>query len=561
MEICSQGLCRLLVQQNLLTEEQVNSYKIAAKNISQRFIDYLIKNSILSAKNIALSQAKYFNLSFVDLDEIDIDSTVESLIDDNLICKYNLLPLFCRSRQLFVAMDDLSQHAALQDVRFHTGLHVIPMIVESTKLAYRIKQYLYKKEHQGLEEFFISLPAIDLNENELNLEQEISDAPVIKLVSSILQQAIKKHVSDIHFEPYNDYYRIRFRQDGLLYEVLRPPQNYSSRISARLKIMANLDLSERKTSQDGRFNFKAISGQTVDCRLSTCPTISGEKIVVRILNPDLEMKPEIDFLALQPRDKLCLLQALASPQGLILVTGPTGSGKSVTLYAALNYLNTGKINISTVEDPVEIKLAGINQVQINSKIGLNFTNVLRSFLRQDPDVIMIGEIRDLETAEIAVNASQTGHLVLSTLHTNSAAETLVRLINIGIPTFHLINTIKLIIAQRLIRKLCEHCKSKCTNISQRELKELGFSKYIEGNMIFYKANGCGNCTLGYSGRMALFEVMPMSESINNIMLTSDNKLSNIVEQAELEGMHTIKKAGFMYVRAGITSFEELCRVT
>jgi type IV pilus assembly protein PilB len=562
MEMRLQGVLQLLVQQKLLTEVKAHQYEMAARKASQRIIAYLVKNSVFKAKDIAINLAKYFNISFIDIDEFKTELNVENLISDELITKYNVLPLFQRDKQLFIVMDDPSQHNALQDLKFHTRLQVTPMVSETIKLAERINQHLYKKEHKDLEKYFNTLPDISIFEqNSLNIDPSFEDAPIVKLVNLIIQQAVKKTASDIHFEPYDSYYRIRFRQDGILYDATKPPANFAKRICARLKVMSNLDLSERRIPQDGRFSFHVSCQQFVDCRVSICPTINGEKIVIRLLNPDVETKPEIDALLMKERDRSCFIKALTTPQGLILVTGPTGSGKSMTLYAALNYLNAGAINISTVEDPVEIKLAGINQVQVNSKIGLDFANTLRSFLRQDPDVIMIGEIRDLETAEIAVKASQTGHLVLSTLHTNSSAETLIRLVNIGIPAFHLINTIKLIIAQRLIRKLCNNCKTVRYDINHKLLEELGYGGLPTSNSTFYKAAGCNNCTHGYRGRIALFEVMPMSEEIGKIIMFPEKKLSSIVHQAELDGMHTIKRSGFIYASSGVTSLEELHRVT
>ncbi|MDF1757978.1 MAG: ATPase, T2SS/T4P/T4SS family [Legionellaceae bacterium] len=562
MEKCIQGFASLLVQLKLLSAEEACSYQVAAQKSSQRLILYLARNEIINADDIAQCLARYFNLSYIDLDSIDVDIEARDIVSNKLIIKYNVLPLYCRGNQLHLAMDDPSQHVAIQDIKFQTGYSLVLLVAQSLKLSERITQLIYQKENMGLEQCFTHLPKIAMGEIEsLNQDLEHSDAPIIKLVNIIIQQAITKSVSDIHFEPYDSYYRIRYRQDGLLYDTARPPPQFANRICARIKVMACLNISERKISQDGRFTFNTISNKQIDCRVSICPTISGEKIVIRILNSGLSNKPQIDLLFMTQRDKNCLLKSLSEPQGLILVTGPTGSGKSHTLYASLNYLNTGITNISTVEDPVEIKLPGINQVQVNPKFGLDFASTLRTFMRQDPDVIMVGEIRDFETAEIAIKASQTGHLVLSTLHTNSSAETLIRLLNLGIPAFYLTNTIKLIIAQRLIRKLCENCKIISDDVNLDILNALGYKKTVTPELKFYKAIGCKNCIQGYKGRIAIFEVMPMSSQISKIMMDAENDVSMIVNQAILEGMDTIKQAGFRYAENGVTSLEELVRVT
>lgn len=383
------------------------------------------------------------------------------------------------------------------------------------------------------------------------------DSPVIKLVNFIMLQAIISGASDVHFEPYDNYYNIRLRIDGVLQIMEIQRDILATRICARLKVMANLDLSERRRPQDGRFSFYSNNiSVPVDCRISICPTLHGEKVVVRFLNSLAAMNPDINNLPLSLRDKSCLLEVLSSTQGLILVTGPTGSGKSMTMYSALNYLNTNAVNIMTVEDPVELKLPMIHQVQVNNQIGLSFAKILRSLLRQDPDVIMIGEIRDLETAEIVVKASQTGHLVLTTLHTNSAAQTIMRLINIGIPAFNIIDAVKLIIAQRLLRKLCEKCKMP---YSKKELELLILSEQLTGN--FYKANGCCECNQGYKGRIAIFEVMPISAEIAKITLLSNITAQNIVLQAKSEGMNTLREAGLQKAALGLVSMDEVNRVT
>ncbi|MDP3562035.1 MAG: ATPase, T2SS/T4P/T4SS family [Legionellaceae bacterium] len=553
------GTAKLLVQRQLLTEADAFHHQRVAIELSLRLIPYLVAHTALSAKTIALTLAEHFNISYIDLDHYDELFHADYVIPESLLQKHCLLPLFCRNNQLHVAVDDPSDRVGLQALQFHTGLHVIPLVAETTQLTKRINTLLVTKEQQRLTQYFAEASASEqLSVSHLH---EGDEAPVVQFVNRIINQAIEKGASDIHFEPYNNHYRIRYRQDGLLYEVATPDQQIAPRITARLKIMAHLDIAERRVPQDGRFSISVQSHTAVDCRVSTCPTVHGEKIVVRLLNTGFNIQPEIASLALMPRDKTCFLQALSKPQGLILVTGPTGSGKSMTLYAALNHLNTQEKNISTVEDPVEMTCFGINQVQVNPKIELTFANVLRSFLRQDPDVLMIGEIRDLETAEIAIKASQTGHLVLSTLHTNSAAETLMRLIHIGIPPFHVISSLQLIIAQRLIRKLCEQCKVVRTDLTSEQLFELGYSHAVATHHTFYKAQGCTHCTQGYRGRIALFEVMPMSMAINQLLMMPEQPISKIVEQAQQDGMLTIYQAGLAHVLAGITSFEEINRVS
>ena len=385
------------------------------------------------------------------------------------------------------------------------------------------------------------------------------DTSLIKYVDRIVFDAIKKGASDIHFEPYEGKFRIRYRQDGLLYEVAAPHLDVAPRITSRIKIMALLDISERRIPQDGRFTMTVSENLSVHCRVNTCPTVNGEKIVIRILDSNTTTIP-IETLGLNENQKEIFLHCIHRPQGMILVTGPTGSGKTVTLYSALNLLNTPEINISTVEDPVEIKVMGINQVNINPKAGLYFSDVLRSFLRQDPDIIMIGEIRDLETAEIAVKAAQTGHLVLSTLHTNRASETLMRLLNMGIPSFNIASSINLIIAQRLVRKLCDACKCLRNDTTPNSLIELGFSKEDAYTLQTYKAVGCNQCTHGYHGRIALFEVMPMSKSLGRLMMSGAH-IHDIQNQAETEGMLTIYQAGLEKIKAGVTTIEEINRVT
>ena len=561
------ALAKLLVQEDLLDKEKALEYQDAAADTKLGLQQYLIDNGILSAKQIAWVVAQSFGVPLVDLDCIDADTIPSALISDKLIQRHQLLPLFNRGKQLYIATDDPSKQAALKEIQFHTGLNPSPLVTESDKLRELIAKLLHDKESQGLASYFdetSDLDHVEFSTEEEAIEEDVSglskeDAPIVKFVNRILVEAIRKGASDIHFEPYERSYRIRYRQDGILHEVTSPPSTLSARISARIKVMSNLDISERRVPQDGRFKMKLSPTRSVDFRVSTCPTVAGEKVVMRILDPSAA-KLGIESLGFSKKQKEQFLYAVQRPQGMVLVTGPTGSGKTVTLYSALNILNTVEKNISTAEDPVEIKVAGINQVNIHIKAGLTFSGVLRSFLRQDPDIIMVGEVRDLETAEIAIKAAQTGHLVLSTLHTNSASETLTRLMNMGIPTFNIASSVSLIIAQRLIRRLCDHCKEPRKEVTPESLIQLGFSEEESMVVKMFAAKGCKQCTNGYRGRIGLFEVLPVSKEIGRIIMSGGNSL-DILSKGKEEGMLTIYQAGLEKIKEGLTTIEEVNRVT
>ena len=562
-----QGVAQVLVQENLLPKEKATQYQQAALSSKVSLLQYLVSNNILSARPIALAIGKSFGLPVMDLDSFNMEDIPITLINEKLIHRNNLVPLYSRGTQVFIATDDPSNQSALKEIQFNTGLNTNPILVETHKLAELIDKLLHQKESEGFTDYFDE--SSDLEDLEFSAEEEENDsditgisnedAPVVKFINRILVDAIKKGASDIHFEPYENEYRIRYRQDGLLYEVASPPTSLSTRIAARLKVMSSLDISERRIPQDGRFKMKLSRTRSIDFRVSSCPTIAGEKIVMRILDSGAT-KLGIEALGFSALQKANFLHAIEKPQGMILVTGPTGSGKTVTLYTALNILNTIEGNISTAEDPVEIKIPGINQVNINPKAGLNFSNTLRAFLRQDPDIIMVGEIRDLETAEIAVKAAQTGHLVLSTLHTNSASETLTRLVNMGVPSFNIASSVSLIIAQRLVRKLCEKCKTLIDNVTPKSLMELGFTEDDAKNIKLYQANGCEQCAKGYRGRIGLFEVLPMSKAIGRMIMSGGSSL-DILKQAQEEGMLTVYQAGLEKIKEGITTIEEVNRVT
>lgn len=560
------GIGQLFVLEKLLEKPKaLEFYKLAsAEKIS--FVQYLVKNNILSPMQIALTAAENFGVPVFDLDCIEIDNIPNNLVSEKLIRRHSMVPLFSRGNHLYLATDDPSKQASLKEIQFHTGLNTHAIIVEADKLSALIDHLLAVKENQGLSEYlgesneFEGLLISEDEEQDPNVTfSAIEDAPIVKFVNKILLDAIKQGASDIHFEPYEKEYRIRYRQDGILHEVATPPVNLSARITARIKIMSNLDISERRIPQDGGFKLKISKTRSIDFRVSTCPTTFGEKVVMRILDP-ATAKLGIEALGFSPLQKKHFIHAIERPQGMILVTGPTGSGKTVTLYTALNILNTKEVNISTAEDPVEIKVPGINQVNINVKAGLTFSGALRSFLRQDPDIIMVGEIRDFETAEIAVKAAQTGHLVLSTLHTNSAAETLNRLINMGIPTFNIASSVTLIIAQRLARKLCDNCKILRDDFNKSSLLELGFPENELEKIILYKPVGCNKCTSGYRGRIGLFEVLPMTKALGQLIMSGGNSI-DFLNKAQSEGMITIYESGLEKIKQGITTIEEVNRVT
>ncbi|MBA2652379.1 MAG: Flp pilus assembly complex ATPase component TadA [Tatlockia sp.] len=534
------GIAQLLTQENRLSKDEAINYQQLALDNEQSFSCYLVNQQIIAASTLSCIVSQHFGLPVVDLASINLDSIPVELVSEELIHRHRIVPLSVQDGYLYLATDDPSKHNAFKDIQFHTGLALKIKVAEADKLSLFIANLLNKKDA-------------------FKLKAKDDDAPIIELVNQIIEGAIKKKVSDIHFEPYENEYRIRYRQDGLLSEIAKPPLHLATRISARLKIMANLDIAERRKPQDGRFQLRLMPDHAVDFRVSTCPTINGEKIAIRILDTNYTQL-DIDVLGLNASQKMIFLQSLAKPQGLILVTGPTGSGKSLTLYTAISRLNTNDRNISTAEDPVEIKIPGINQVNINPKIGINFSNILRAFLRQDPDIIMVGEIRDRETAELAIKAAQTGHLVFSTLHTNSAAETLTRLSNLGIEVFNIVNSLSLIIAQRLVRRLCELCKVVRDDLSFENLIQLGFNENEAQGLVVYKASGCPQCTHGYRGRLGLFELMPITKTMGILILSGANSY-DILKLAKAEGLISIYQSGLEKIKQGLTTFEDLNRVT
>ena len=526
-----------------------------------------MQEKLVSAYKAATSAADEFGAPLLDLDEFDLSSVPSELVPEELIRKHQALPLIKRDNRIYVAVADPTNIQGLDEIKFSTGIKTEAIVVEEDKLARFIDSFLEQSsgtELEGLDDADLENLELDEGKGHDQGEDEDSedgagDAPIVRFVNKILLDAIKSSSSDIHFEPYEKAYRIRFRTDGILREVARPPVNLTPRLAARLKVMSQMDISERRIPQDGRIKMKISKTKSIDFRVNTLPTLWGEKIVLRILDAS-SAKMGIDALGYEPDQQERYLKTLEQPQGMILVTGPTGSGKTVSLYTGLNILNTPERNISTAEDPVEINLEGINQVHVNPKVGLTFASALRSFLRQDPDVVMVGEIRDLETAEIAIKASQTGHMVLSTLHTNSAPETLTRLRNMGVPAFNIATSVSLVIAQRLGRRLCNSCKQPL-DIPEPALLEEGFThQQIADGITLYGPVGCNSCVGGYKGRVGIYEVMPMTPEISALIMNDGNSLE-ISELATQQGVNSLRASGLLKVIQGVTSLKEINRVT
>ncbi len=557
------GIAKRLVADDLLSADAAIRAQADAQLQKEPLVDYLVQHKLIEARPLALALAEEFGVPFMDLDAIDTSLTPPRLVDEKLIRRHHLLPLFKRGNRLFLAMADPTNLQALDDIKFHTSAQTEAILVEQDKLARAIDKYV-----ESFEQALIQLTEADLKNLEDSVvvdeartessDIQIDDAPVVRFINKILLDALNKGASDIHFEPYEAFYRIRARLDGILSEVTKPPVALGVRLAARLKVMARLDIAERRLPQDGRIKLKLSKMRSIDFRVSTCPTLWGEKIVLRLLDGSAA-RLGIEELGFQPEQKAIYLKTLSRPQGMILVTGPTGSGKTMTLYTGLNILNTADRNISTAEDPAEINLPGVNQVNVHPKIGLTFAAALRAFLRQDPDVIMVGEIRDLETAEIAIKAAQTGHLVLSTLHTNDAPQTLTRLISMGIAPFNIASSVDLIIAQRLARRLCPQCRQRL-DLPPETLRQAGFTKAEIPELVIYGPKGCQACNEGYKGRIGIYQVMPLSEQIGRIIMEGGNA-AQIAEQASLEGVIDLRRAGLNKVKEGISSLEEINRIT
>lgn len=557
------GLARRLITDGLLSEEEALSAQKHAKKANQPFVSYLVRNKILNSHDIALVASQEFGVPLFDIDAMSMDVAATLLIKESLIRKHHALPLYQRGNRLHVAMSDPTNLQALDEYQFSTGMNTFAVLVEEQKLTAAIERALDKSNEKFDDFGGADLDDIDLGPDETTDRKEpntsdVDETPIVRFINGILTQAIKSGASDIHFEPYEKKYRVRIRIDGILQEAQSAPINLGGRIAARLKVLSRLNIAERRVPQDGRMRLKLSASKTIDFRVNTCPTLFGEKIVLRILDPT-SAQLGIDVLGYEPDQKKIFMDTMHQPYGMVLVTGPTGSGKTVSLYTALSILNTDDRNISTAEDPAEISLAGINQVNINPAVGLTFSSALKAFLRQDPDIIMVGEIRDLETAEISIKAAQTGHMVFSTLHTNDAPQTLTRLANMGVPAFNIASAVSLIIAQRLGRRLCTKCK-QTENIPAEALLEEGFTqKQIDSGMTIFKAVGCDSCTLGYKGRVGIYQVMPISEEMGRIIMEGGNAMT-LADQAEKEGIDDLRKSGLKKVAAGMTSLEELNRV-
>ncbi len=565
------GLALKLVKDKLFEQEQMQKHIADSQAAHTSLVHHLVSQGAIGAQELANVAAHEFGCALFDLSTINPDSIPREVVDKKLVTKHRLLPLFKRGKRLFVAINDPTDIQALDDVKFSTGLTVDGILVEADKLEKAVEAYLNASEENlsdalgGLDDDSLENLEIsnDSKEEKDSAAGEEDEAPVVRFINKVLLEAIKTGASDIHFEPYEKVYRIRFRTDGILSEVQKPPVNLATRLAARLKVMSQMDLSERRKPQDGRIKMKISARRAIDFRVNTLPTLFGEKIVLRILDPS-SAKLGIDALGYEEEQKKMYLDTLHQPQGMILVTGPTGSGKTVSLYTGLNILNTPERNISTAEDPVEINLEGINQVQVNARVGLTFAEALRSFLRQDPDIVMVGEIRDLETAEIAIKAAQTGHLVLSTLHTNSAPETLTRLLNMGVPAFNVATTVSLIIAQRLARRLCSHCAVKETDLPNDIMVTEGLTEENIGiprvDWTIMKPIGCDQCLNGYKGRVGVYEVVRITPRISSLIMEGGNSLE-IAKLAKEEGFNDLRISALRKVAKGLTSLAEANRVT
>ncbi|WP_110668427.1 type IV-A pilus assembly ATPase PilB [Salinicola halophilus] len=560
-------LAQRFVEQGLISAAALETASRAASEAQQTLLEYLVRNGQVDPRAAGELAAREYGLPFLDLTHVDWDQLpIVEPIADKVVRRFQVLPLARDDRRLTVAIAFPATLARLDELQFTTGLAIEGVLVPFDQLERALAKRYRSQETSGmLEALDQASESLTLDSSELDLENEAKafdggedDEPIVRFVNKILRDAINRGASDVHFEPYEASYRVRFRIDGMLLEIARPPLTLRTRLAARLKVMARLDISERRLPQDGAMKIRLDATRAIDFRVNTLPTVFGEKIVLRLLDAQTASWG-IDALGFAPHQRALFEAALAEPQGMILVTGPTGSGKTVTLYTGINRLNTEERNISTAEDPVELKVPGVNQLNVQPRIGLDFASALRAFLRQDPDVVMVGEIRDLETAEIAVKAAQTGHLVLSTLHTNSAAETLTRLRNMGVASFNIASSVSLIIAQRLARKLCPRCKTPA-ELPDEVLRAEGIESERLASATLYRAVGCDHCTLGYKGRIGIYEVVPVSETMSQ-MIMNDSHALDLARLARREGYPGLRQSGLAKVLEGVTSLEEINRVT
>jgi len=561
------GLPQRLVQDGVVEEAVMLEALNVARERKTGVVTQLVTSGAANARDIAVAASNEFGVPLFDLDAIALDLETVRLVSDKLLAKHRVLPLFRRGKRLFLAVADPTNLHAIDEIKFQTSLGIEAIVVEDDKLQKAIDKAIEQvdsqmsalSEDEGMDLESLETEGGDPEADDKGAGSDVEDAPIVRFVNKVMLDAIRRGASDIHFEPYEKIYRVRLRMDGVLKEIAQPPVQLAGKLSARLKVMSRLDIAERRVPQDGRIKMKLSKNRAIDFRVSTCPTLFGEKIVLRILDP-AQAALGIDSLGYEPFQKDLYMKFLAKPQGMILVTGPTGSGKTVSLYTGLHILNREDTNISTAEDPAEINLPGVNQVNVNAKVGLTFAAAMRAFLRQDPDVIMVGEIRDLETAEIAIKAAQTGHLVMSTLHTNDAPQTLTRLIDMGVKPYAIATSVSLIIAQRLARRLCSHCKTPMEIPKEALLKE-GFTETdVAAGVKVFAPKGCASCTDGYKGRVGIYQVLPVTESIARIILALGSAV-DISQQAAKEGVWDLRRAGLEKVRAGLTSLEEVNSVT
>ena len=554
------GLARMLVQEKLLTEDEANAIQSQANIQKVPFITQVILSRKITAEKIAETSSRAFGFPYFNLDALNPDYLPTKSIDVKLMQNNRVIALQNRNNVLFVGLSDPTNLHSLDSVQFQMGMTLSPVVVEDDKLGKWIDKIVESKDTSMAsldvgDDFDLDMGGAD--DQEVEISQEVDDAPVVKYLQKMLLDAINLGASDLHFEPYEKFYRIRYRVDGILKEVAQPPLAIKEKLASRIKVISNMDISEKRIPQDGRMKLVLSKTRTIDFRVSTLPLIHGEKIVMRILDPT-SATLGIEALGYEPLQKERLLHAVSRPYGLVLVTGPTGSGKTVSLYTCLNILNNPGVNIATAEDPCEIPLAGINQVNVNDKQGLTFSVALKSFLRQDPDIIMIGEIRDLETADMAIKAASTGHMVLSTLHTNDAPSTLTRLLNMGVAPFNIASAVSLITAQRLARRLCKNCKVPI-DVPKEALLPIGFVEedFKEKFQLYgAKEGGCEMCNEGYKGRVGIYQVMPITDAISRIIMSEGNAI-DIADQAKAEGVNDLRRSGILKVMQGLTSIAEV----
>lgn len=558
------GLARTLVASGLLNGDAARQAVLQSAKEKVALVPFLIGHKLASGRDVASAASAGFGVPLLDLEAFDPDPEITKKVADNLIKKNHAIPLFKRDNRLFIGVSDPTNLQGLDEIKFHTGLNTEAVLVEDDKLTQAIERALEASDNKltelrgddldNLDDLEVSDERPDERE-----DSDIDDAPVVRFVNRVLLDAIRKGASDLHFEPYEKIYRVRLRIDGDLGELAKPPVALANKIATRIKVMSRLNVAERRVPQDGRIKLRLSKSKAIDFRVSTCPTLYGEKVVMRLLDSDAA-RLNIDALGYEDFQKKLFLKNLSKPYGMFLVTGPTGSGKTVSLYTGINMLNTGDVNISTVEDPVEINIPGVNQVQVDERSGMTFPKALKAFLRQDPDIILVGEIRDIETGSIAVKAAQTGHMVMSTLHTNDAPQTITRMFDMGIPAFAIATTINIIIAQRLARRLCVHCRV-AVDIPKDSLLAEGFTETdVARGFKVYRAVGCEQCNGGYKGRTGIYQVMPVSDAMKRLIMEGANAIA-LADQSRKEGIPDIRRSGLRKVQDGVTSLEEINTVT